>query len=111
MSTDGVESAAAEVRSGAGPPEGAIALSVTGLLLAIAPDRHRYPGHDRVMIWDLVPWVLAPVLRQPLRLAGPADVTAARHVLTAAEGSDAATQAALEALVALLEYITPTLTN
>jgi hypothetical protein len=96
--------AASELRAGAGPPEGAIALSATGLLLAVAPDQDRYPGHGRVTIWDLTPWVLAPVLRQPLRLASPAGAAAARHALTAAGGLGAPARAALEALVSLLEH-------
>lgn len=97
-----------ELRPGPDAPEGAMALSPVGWLLATAPVDS--PGSCQIYLWDLTPVVLSPLMRRPLRSADAEDQATAREAATAARvyRADEATCHIVDALAALLDrYAAP----
>lgn len=103
-----------ELPTGAESPEGPVALSPRGWLLAAAragqlrtgpATKVEQPDAGGVGLWDLTPWVLAPLLRRALGTVGADEMAVVREARTAAGvyRADEPTVLALDALLALLE--------
>lgn len=109
-----------ELRPGSNDPRGTVVFSPRGWLLAVAPDQSALSapqprragrgGSDdqsacRIAVWDLTPWVLAPIIERELDTIDADDLTTIREALAAADiyRAGEATTLALDALLALGE--------